>query len=129
MNMLGVPKYTVNRRFWCQASPPQSLKSTTPLRARQEPPPPQERDAPEGATRAVSPEIQEAGEDSGAALPRDVGGSEAQALELACAPRAAAFEVGDDVEDDEEATVCNTLEHGLECARHTFDELILPATW
>jgi hypothetical protein len=46
-------------------------------------------------------------------LPRGVGGNEAQVLELARAPWAAAFEVGDDAEDDEEAASCNTLERGL----------------
>jgi hypothetical protein len=46
---------------------------------------------------------------------------EAQALELACAPWAAAFEVGDDVEDDEEAATCNTLERGIAWARRAFD--------
>jgi hypothetical protein len=89
---------------------------------------PQERNAPEGTTRAASPEIQEAGEDSGAALPRGIGGDEAQALELARAPWAAAFEVCDDVEDDEEDAAYNTLEHGLAWVRCAFDELILPAT-
>jgi hypothetical protein len=44
---------------------------------------PQERDAPEGTTRDASPEIQESGESSGAALPRDVRGSDARVLELA----------------------------------------------
>jgi hypothetical protein len=71
---------------------------------------PQERNAPEGTTRAASPEIQEAEENSGAALPQGVGGGEAQVLELARAPWAAAFEVGDDTEDDEEAAACTTLE-------------------
>jgi hypothetical protein len=41
---------------------------------------------------------------------------------------AAAFEVGDDTEDDEEAAACNTLERRLVWARRVFDELILPAT-
>jgi hypothetical protein len=62
---------------------------------------PQERDAPESATRAASPEIQEVGESSGAALPRDVRGSDARVLELARVPWAAAFEIGNDVKDDE----------------------------
>jgi hypothetical protein len=38
---------------------------------------------------------------------------EAQALELACTPWAAAFEAGGDIEDDEEATMCNSLERRL----------------
>jgi hypothetical protein len=87
---------------------------------------PQEHDAPEGATRAASPEIHEARENSGAALPRDVGGSDVRVLELVGFSWAAAFEIGDVVEDDEEAVVCNTLERGLAWARRTFDELILP---
>jgi hypothetical protein len=74
---------------------------------------PQEHDAPEGATRAASPEIQEAGEKSGVALPRDVGGTDARILELACVLWLATSEVGDDVEDDEEAAACNTLERRL----------------
>jgi hypothetical protein len=89
---------------------------------------PQEHDAPEGATRAASPEIQEVRENWGAALPRDVGGRDARALELARTPWTAAFEVGDDVEDDEEAVACNTLERGLAWACRAFDELILPTT-
>jgi hypothetical protein len=79
---------------------------------------------PGGRDKSRLPEILEAGENSGVALPRDVGDSEARALELACAPRAAAFEVG----DDEEAVACNTLDCGLEWVRRAFDELILPAT-
>jgi hypothetical protein len=86
------------------------------------------RDAPKGVIRAASPEIQEAEESSGVALPRDVGGSDARALELTRAPWAAAFEADDDVEDDEEASTCNTLERRLAWARRAFDELILPAT-
>jgi hypothetical protein len=88
---------------------------------------PQEHDAPEGTTRVASPEIQEAEENSGAALPQGVGGGEAQVLDLARAPWAAAFKVGDDTEDDEEAAACNTLECGLAWALCVFDELILPA--
>jgi hypothetical protein len=53
---------------------------------------------------------------------------EAQTLELACTPWAAAFEFSDDTEDDEEVAVRSTLERGLEWARRAFDELILPAT-
>jgi hypothetical protein len=53
---------------------------------------------------------------------------EARILELACAPWVAAFEAGDDTEDDEEAAACNTLERGLSWAHHAFDELILPVT-
>jgi hypothetical protein len=78
--------------------------------------------------RVTSLEIQEAEESSGTALPRDVGGSEARVLELARVPWAAAFEVSDDVEDDEEAAACNTLERRLAWARYAFDELILLAT-
>jgi hypothetical protein len=89
---------------------------------------PQEHNAPEGMARDAFWEIQEAGESSSAALPRDVGGGDAWVLELACIPWTAAFEVGDNAEDDEEATVCNTLERGLAWARCTFDELILPTT-
>jgi hypothetical protein len=87
---------------------------------------PQERVAPEGTTRAFSPEIQEAGEDSGAALWQGAASGGAQALELTCTPWAATFEAGNDAEDDEEVTACNTLERGLEWARRAFDELILP---
>jgi hypothetical protein len=54
--------------------------------------------------------------------------SEAQTLELAYTTWAAAFESGDDTEYDEEVTARSTLKRGLEWARHTFDELILPAT-
>jgi hypothetical protein len=62
---------------------------------------PQERDTPEGTTRVASSEIQEAGESSGAALPRDVRGSDARVIELARVPWTAAFEVSDDAEDNE----------------------------
>jgi hypothetical protein len=88
---------------------------------------PQERDASKGARRAASPKTQETGENSGAALPRDDGGSDAQVLEVAHTSWAAAFEVGDDTEDDKEVAACNTLERGLAWARRAFDELILPA--
>jgi hypothetical protein len=89
---------------------------------------PQERDTPEGTIRAASPEIQEAVENSGAALPQGTASGEAQALELTRAPWTAAFEVGDDTEDDEVDATCNTLERGLLWASHAFDELILPTT-
>jgi hypothetical protein len=89
---------------------------------------PQEHVAPEGTTRVASPEIQEAEENSGMALSQGVGSGEAQVLELACAPWAAAYEAGDDTEDDEEAAACNTLKRGLAWACHEFDELILPTT-
>jgi hypothetical protein len=89
---------------------------------------PQERVAPEGTTRAASPEIQEAEEGSGIALSQGAASGGAQALELACTSWVAAFEVGDDTEDDEEAAVCNTLECGLAWVCRAFDELILPAT-
>jgi hypothetical protein len=61
-------------------------------------------------------------------LSRGIGDGEAQVLELACAPWAAAFEAGDDAEDDEEAAACKTLERGLAWVRRSFDELIIPAT-
>jgi hypothetical protein len=70
---------------------------------------PQEREAPEVTTRVTSPEIQEAEENSGVALSQGVGSGEAQVLELACAPWADAFKVGNDAEDDDEAAACNTL--------------------
>jgi hypothetical protein len=88
---------------------------------------PQERTAPEGTTRAAAPEIQETEEGMSAALFQGAASGEAQSLELACTPWVAAFEAGDDVEDDEEAAMCNTLERGLAWARLAFDELILPA--
>jgi hypothetical protein len=53
---------------------------------------------------------------------------EAQTREPACISWAATSESGDDVEDDEEVAVCNTLERGLNWARCAIDELILPAT-
>jgi hypothetical protein len=40
----------------------------------------------------------------------------------------AAFESGDNAEDDEEVAPRSTLERRLEWARRAFDELILPAT-
>jgi hypothetical protein len=89
---------------------------------------PQGCDAPEGTTRAASLEIQEAEKSTGAALSQGAASSEARALELTCTPWAAAFEAGDDAEDDEEVAVCNTIECGLEWAHHAFDELILPST-
>jgi hypothetical protein len=88
----------------------------------------QEHDAPKGTTRVASPEIQEAEEGSGAALSQGAASGEAWALKLACTPWAAAFEAGDDAEDDEESAACNTLERGLAWARRAFDESILPAT-
>jgi hypothetical protein len=51
---------------------------------------------------------------------------EAQILELACTLWAATSESVEDIEDDEEVAVCNTLERGLNYARRAFDELILP---
>jgi hypothetical protein len=74
---------------------------------------PQECVAPE-VTRATSLEIQEAEEDSGAALSQGATSSGAQALELACTRWAAAFEVGDGAKDDDDVAACNTLERGLE---------------
>jgi hypothetical protein len=55
-------------------------------------------------------------------------GGEAQALKLSCTSWAATSGSGDDIKDYEEVAACNTLECGLNWARHTFDELILPAT-
>jgi hypothetical protein len=87
---------------------------------------PQERNAPEGMARAASLEIQEVGERSGAALPRDVGGDDARVLDLAHVSWTATLEVGDDTEDDEESVACNTLECELAWVRRAFDELTLP---
>jgi hypothetical protein len=64
----------------------------------------------------------------GVALSQGAASGEAEALELARTPWAAAFKVGDSTEDDEEAEVCNTLERGLAWARRTFDDLILLVT-
>jgi hypothetical protein len=89
---------------------------------------PQEHVAPEGMTRVASPEIQEAVEDSGAALSQGTTSGEAQALELACILWVAAFKAGDDAEDDDEVAARNTLECMLEWARRAFDMLILPTT-
>jgi hypothetical protein len=55
-------------------------------------------------------------------------GGEAGALELACTSWEATSRLGDDSEDDEEVAAHNTLECGLNWARCTFDELILPPT-
>jgi hypothetical protein len=89
---------------------------------------PQEHVTPVGTTRVASPEIQETEEDTDATLLQGAVSGEAQTLELACTPWAAAFESGDDAEDDEEVTARSTLERGLEWARRTFDKLILPMT-
>jgi hypothetical protein len=89
---------------------------------------PLEHITPEGTTRAASPEIQEAEENTGAALPQGATSGEAQTLELACTSWAAAFESSDDAEDDEEVATRGTLERVLEWAHRAFDELILPAT-
>jgi hypothetical protein len=83
--------------------------------------------APETATRAASPEIQEV-EKAGASLSQGVAGDEARTLELACVLWAASSRLGADSEDDEEATAPNTLERGMTWARRTFNEFILPAT-
>jgi hypothetical protein len=83
--------------------------------------------ASETATRATSPEIQEA-EEAGASMSQGVVGDEARTLELACAPWAASSGLGADSKDDEEAAARNTLEHGMTWACHAFDEFILPAT-
>jgi hypothetical protein len=72
----------------------------------------QEHDAPEGTIRAASSEIQEAEEGTGAALSQGVASGEAQSLELAHAPWAAAFEAGDNAEDDEEAARATPLSAG-----------------
>jgi hypothetical protein len=87
---------------------------------------PQERDYPKGVARDASPEIQEVGEGSSVAVPRDVESDDARVLDLVRVPWAAAFEVGDDTEDDEESVACNILERKLAWARRAF-ELILPA--
>jgi hypothetical protein len=58
--------------------------------------PSQECDSPEGTTRVASPEIQEAEENTGAALPQGAASAEAQVLELTRASWTTAFEVGDD---------------------------------
>jgi hypothetical protein len=89
---------------------------------------PQEHVVPEGTTRAAFPKIQEAEEDTGAALLQGAASGEAQTLELTCTPWAVAFESSDDTEDDEEVATHNTLERRLEWARRAFDELILPTT-
>jgi hypothetical protein len=89
---------------------------------------PPEHVTPEAMTRAASPEIQEAEEDTGTDLLQEAASGKAQTLELACTSWAAAFESSDDTEDDKEVMACSTLECGLEWARHAFDELILPAT-
>jgi hypothetical protein len=88
---------------------------------------PQERDALEGTTRAASLEIREAEEGTGATLSQGTTSGGAHALGLAYTPWVAAFEAGDDTEDDEEVAGCNTLERGLAWAHRAFDELILPA--
>jgi hypothetical protein len=67
----------------------------------------------EGTTRAASPEIQKVGEDKGMAMLQGTVSGEAQALKLACTLWAATSESGNDAEDDEEVTSCNTLEHRL----------------
>jgi hypothetical protein len=88
---------------------------------------PQERVAPEGAMRAASSEIQETREGSGVALPWGTRGDGNCVLDLAHIPWAAAFEVSDDAEEDEESAARHTFEHGLTWARRAFDEVILPA--
>jgi hypothetical protein len=89
---------------------------------------PQEHNTPKGVARASSQEIEEIGEGSGAALPRDTGGDDARVLDFAHVSWAASFEVGDDAEEDEESAVRHTFERGLTWAHRAFDELILPAT-
>jgi hypothetical protein len=89
---------------------------------------PQEHTAPEGTTRATAPKIQEVEEGSGAALPWGIGGDSDRVLDFARILWAAAFEVDDDAEEDEESAARHTLECGLTWARRAFDELILPAT-
>jgi hypothetical protein len=87
----------------------------------------QERVSPEDTTRAASPEIQEV-EEAGATLLQGTTSGEAQPLELACSSWAATSESGNDTEDDGEVAVRNTLERGLNCAHHAFDDLILSVT-
>jgi hypothetical protein len=74
---------------------------------------PRERISPEGTTRAASPEIQKAEEDKGVAMLQGTASGEAQTLKLTCTLWAATSESGNDAEDDEEVTTCNTLEHRL----------------
>jgi hypothetical protein len=87
----------------------------------------QELTASETVTRAASREIQEV-EETRAPLSQGVVGGEAETLELACTSWAATSGLSINSEDDEEVAARNTLERGLTCARHTFDELILPTT-
>jgi hypothetical protein len=89
---------------------------------------PQKHVAPERTTRAASPEIQEAEEDTGTTLLQGAAGGEAQTLELACTSWVATSESGDDAEDDEEVVARNSLECGLNWVRRAFDEMILPVT-
>jgi hypothetical protein len=89
---------------------------------------PQERIALEGTTRVASPKIQEAEEDTGAALLQGATSGGVQALELTCTPWEAASEAGDDATADDEVATRNTLERGLEWVRRVFDELILATT-
>jgi hypothetical protein len=83
--------------------------------------------APETATRATSPEIQEA-EEAGASLSQGVAGDEVRTLELVCVSWAASSGLGADSEDDEEVVARNTLERGMTWAHRAFDELILSVT-
>jgi hypothetical protein len=83
--------------------------------------------APETATRAASPKIQEV-EEAGESLSQGVVGDEAHTLELACVSWAVSSGLCADSEDDEEVAVRNTLERGMTWAHRAFDELILPAT-
>jgi hypothetical protein len=84
--------------------------------------------APEDTTRAASPEIKDAKEDTGAALLQDVASGEAQTLVLTCTSWAATSESGDNAEDDKEVEAGNTLECKLNWVCCVFYEMILPAT-
>jgi hypothetical protein len=100
------------RRSSCRDSPRRPFRSATPPRARQGPPPRRSR-------RLRRARAQLCRKAPRAVRPRPSSSP---------APWAAAFEAGDDAEDDEEAAACNTLERGLAWARCALDELILPAT-
>jgi hypothetical protein len=87
----------------------------------------QEQVTPEGIARVTSPEIQGVKE-TGASLSHGAASDEVRGLELACTPWATVFGSDNDSEDDEEVVARNTLERGMNWARHSFDELIIPAT-
>jgi hypothetical protein len=88
----------------------------------------QEHDVLGSAAGVASPEIQEAGEGSGAGLLSELEEGSARVSNLARFSWAAAFEVDTSVDEDEESAACRSIERGLLWAHRTFDELILPAT-